>query len=131
MAAADGIDYAPKGRPAPVCAEGEFVFAAIGLDHGHIYGMCNGLTEAGGQLKWVYDPDLAKAASFVDRFPQVEVAASEAQVLDDPHVQMVAGATVPSDHLSLGPGPCWPERTTSRTSPPSRPWNSWRRRGGW
>jgi predicted dehydrogenase len=102
VATADGINYAPKGRPAPVCEQGEFVFAAIGLDHGHIYGMCNGITEAGGQLKWVYDPDVAKVASFVERFPQVEVAASEAQVLEDPDVQMVAGATVPSDHLSLG-----------------------------
>jgi len=89
---ADGMNYAPKGRPVPACEAGEFVFAAIGLDHGHIYGMCNGLTEAGGQLKWVYDPDPAKVAHFADRFPEVEVAASEAEVLDDPEIQMIAGA---------------------------------------
>jgi len=99
---ADGMNYAPKGRPVPACEAGEFVFAAVGLDHGHIYGMCNGLTEAGAQLKWVYDPDPAKVAHFADRFPEVEVAASEAEVLDDPEVQMIAGAAVPSDHLSLG-----------------------------
>jgi predicted dehydrogenase len=102
VASADGMNYAPKGRPVAACEEGEFVFAAIGLDHGHIYGMCNGLTEAGGQLKSVYDPDPAKVASLAERFPEVEVAASEAQVLDDPDVQMIAGATVPSDHLGLG-----------------------------
>ena len=102
MATTDGMNYAPKGRPVPACEEGEFVFAAIGLDHGHIYGMCNGLTEAGGQLKWVYDPDPAKVAGFADRFPEVEVADSEAEALDDPEVQMIAAATVPSDHLSLG-----------------------------
>lgn len=49
----DGMNYAPKGKPAPVVGPGEFVIAAIALDHGHIYGMCNGLTEAGATLKWV------------------------------------------------------------------------------
>ena len=60
MSAADGMNYAPEGKPAPVCKPGEFVFAATNLDHGHIQGQCNGLTEAGGTLKWVYDPDPAK-----------------------------------------------------------------------
>lgn len=57
MSNANGMTYAPKGKPAPVVKSGEFVFAASALDHGHIHGMCNGLTEAGaGTLKWVYDP---------------------------------------------------------------------------
>ena len=45
---ASGMDYAPKGKAEPVCAKGEFPVGVIGLDHGHIYGMCNGLQEAGG-----------------------------------------------------------------------------------
>ncbi|GAA3333151.1 hypothetical protein GCM10020331_096090 [Ectobacillus funiculus] len=49
-----------KEKPNPVVGEGEFRFAAISLDHGHIYGMCNGLIEAGATLKWVYDPDQEK-----------------------------------------------------------------------
>lgn len=52
----DGMNYAPKGQVNKVVEEGEFLFAAIGLDHGHIYGMCNGLIEAGGTLVAVYDP---------------------------------------------------------------------------
>jgi predicted dehydrogenase len=97
-----GMNYAPKGKPAPACEEGELILAAVGLDHGHIYGMCNGLTEAGGQLKWVYDDDPAKAAAFAQSFPSVQVAASEQQVLDDPEVQLVAGAAVPADRAALG-----------------------------
>ena len=50
MGNADGMNYMPKGRPNPVVKPGEFVFAAVGLDHGHIGGMCNGLIEAGGTL---------------------------------------------------------------------------------
>ena len=53
MQSSDGMHYAPKGKPAPVVKPGEFVFAAVGLDHGHIGGMCNGLMEAGATLKWI------------------------------------------------------------------------------
>ena len=31
-----------------------FVFAAAGLEHGHINGMVNGLLKAGGCCKWVW-----------------------------------------------------------------------------
>jgi predicted dehydrogenase len=99
---AQGMMYAPEGRPAPACGPGELRFAAVGLDHGHIFGMCNGLTEAGAELKWVFDPDPAKVAAFVDRFPQARPAAAEAQVLEDPEVALVAGANVPADHCALG-----------------------------
>ncbi len=97
-----GMSYAPKGRPAPACEEGEFVFAAVGLDHGHIHGMCNGLTEAGAQLKWVYDADPGKAAALAEQFPGAQIATAEAQVLEDPGTHLVAGATVPADHAALG-----------------------------
>ncbi|MGI8869733.1 MAG: Gfo/Idh/MocA family protein [Mycobacteriales bacterium] len=102
MPSNDGMNYAPDGRPAPVCSPGDFVFAAAGLDHGHIFGMCNGLIDAGGQLRWVYDPDPLKVASFVHRYPGVEAAPSEDAVLQDASVQLVAGAAVPADRVALG-----------------------------
>ena len=46
----DGMNYAPTGKPQPVVKPGEFIIAAAALDHGHIYGMCNGLIEAGATL---------------------------------------------------------------------------------
>ena len=60
---ADGQNYAPKGKSDPVCAPGEFPVGVIGLDHGHIFGMCNGLMEAGAGIDYVYDPDPEKIAS--------------------------------------------------------------------
>jgi len=98
----DGMNYAPEGIPAPVVKPGEFVFAAIGLDHGHIYGMSEGLLKAGATLKWVYDPDPAKATAFQARYPQAAVAVSEQQIFDDPEVRMVAAACVPDDRAALG-----------------------------
>lgn len=98
----DGMNYAPKGKPSPVVKPGEFVIAAIGLDHGHIYGMCNGLTEAGATLKWVYDPDPEKVKGFMKAFPEVKAADSEEQILNDPEVKMVCGAAVTSERCALG-----------------------------
>ena len=102
MQKSDGMNYAPQGKPAPVVKEGEFSIAAIALDHGHIYGMCNGLTEAGANLKWVYDSDPVKVKQFVDAFPGVKVASSEEEVLSDPEVKLVAGAAVTSKRCDLG-----------------------------
>ena len=98
----DGMNYAPKGKPSPVVKPGEFMIAAIGLDHGHIYGMCNGLTEAGATLKWVYDPDPEKVKGFMKAFPEVKAADSEEQVLNDPEVKLVCGAAVTSERCALG-----------------------------
>ena len=98
----DGMNYAPKGKPDPVVKVGEFVFAAAALDHGHIYGMCNGLTEAGATLKWVYDPDPEKVRKFCEVFPQAKPAASEEEILKDPEVKLVAGAAVTSERCALG-----------------------------
>jgi predicted dehydrogenase len=96
------MNYAPKGKPAPVVKPGEFVFSAVRLDHGHIYGMCNGLTEAGGTLKYVYDPDPKKVEAFVKAFPSVTVARTEAEALEDKETRLIAGAAVTSERCALG-----------------------------
>ncbi len=102
MQKSSGMNYAPKGKMAPVVKDKEFAFAAIALDHGHIYGMCNGLIEAGAWLKYVYDPDVKKVEGFCKTFPDVKVAQSEAEVLADEEIRLVAGAAVPSKRCALG-----------------------------
>ncbi|HTB79950.1 MAG TPA: Gfo/Idh/MocA family oxidoreductase [Opitutaceae bacterium] len=101
-AKADGMNYAPKGKPRPVVKPGEFVFAAMHLDHGHIYGQCNGLLEAGAELKWVYDPDPKKVEAFRAKFPQAQPAHDPGQILDDPAVRLVTAAAVPCDRGPIG-----------------------------
>jgi predicted dehydrogenase len=96
------MNYAPQGKPRPVVAPGEFAFAVIGLDHGHIYGQCNGLIEAGADLVAVYDLDPAKVAAFVKTYPQARVAHSEQEILQDARVKLVASAAVPCDRGPLG-----------------------------
>ena len=98
----DAMKYVPMGKPQPVVKGREFVFSAVRLDHGHIYGMCKGLTEAGGTLKYVYDPDKKKVAAFLKAFPQARAANSEEEALDDPETHLIAGAAVTSERCALG-----------------------------
>ncbi|HTV18368.1 MAG TPA: Gfo/Idh/MocA family oxidoreductase, partial [Polyangiaceae bacterium] len=99
---ADGASYAPKGKPNPVVKPGEFTIAAAYLDHGHITGQCNGLTEAGATLKWVHDPDPKKVADFLQKFPGTKVAESLDIILKDPEVKLVTSAAIPSQRGPVG-----------------------------
>ncbi len=102
MQRADGMNYAPTGKPNQVCEKGEFRFAVIGLDHGHIYGMCNGLLEAGAELLTVYDPDPHKVAAFCQTYKPVKTAKSQDEILEDESLQLVASASIPSERGPLG-----------------------------
>ena len=99
---ADGSDYAPEGKAAPVVEPGEFQFAAAFLDHGHIYGQCNGLIEAGATLTHVYDADPARIREFQARFPQAQAARSFDAILEDKSVQLVAAAAIPNLRAEIG-----------------------------
>ncbi|WP_374976853.1 Gfo/Idh/MocA family protein [Microbacterium trichothecenolyticum] len=96
------LKYTFDPLPEPVVGPGEFVFAAVGLDHGHIHGMVDQLVEAGATLSLVYDPDPDKVRDFLERFPQARIAASEQEVLADPEVRLVASAAIASDRAPLG-----------------------------
>ncbi|WP_028559427.1 Gfo/Idh/MocA family protein [Paenibacillus pinihumi] len=102
MSKQDGMNYAPKGKPRPVVEPGQFTFAAMALEHGHIYGMCNGLIEAGATLKFVYDPDPEKVAAFCRQYPGVTAVSSEQEILQDPDIRLVAAAAVPCERGPLG-----------------------------
>lgn len=97
----DGQMYAPVGISRLVCKPGEFTVGVIGLDHGHIYGMCNGLVEAGATVTHVWDPDRNKIAAFIKAFPAVKVETSGAAIYDNPKIDLVATAAIPSDRSSI------------------------------
>jgi predicted dehydrogenase len=88
--------------PQPVVEPGEFAFAAVGLDHGHIFGMTEGLIGAGATVTRVFDRDPERAAVFAKRFPTACIASSEQEVLEDPDVRLVATAAIPSERAPIG-----------------------------
>ncbi len=101
---ADGIYYAPvsTGKVVKTVEKGQFGFSVIGLDHGHIYAMANGLIEAGAELKKVYDEDERKVEAFVRKFPEAAVASSVDEILSDGDIRLVASAIRPDRRSSLG-----------------------------
>ena len=99
----DGMNYAPKAaKPKPVVEPNEFYFAAAHLDHGHIYGQCMGLGQAGGTLKYVYEKDEAKIAPLLESFPKAIVVENIETILDDGDIQLVASAAIPNLRGPLG-----------------------------
>src|SRR4030042_1946549 len=77
-------------------------FAAIGLNHGHIYGQVNLLLRAGAELVSFYaqEPDLV--AGFAKTYPQARLAGSAQEILEDESVHLVASAAIPNERAPLG-----------------------------
>jgi predicted dehydrogenase len=77
-------------------------FAAIGLDHRHIYDLTQDLLDAGAECVG-YNPDTTDPrvlAGFRKRFPQVLESTTE-RLLDDPSIDFVVIAARPCDRAEL------------------------------
>jgi predicted dehydrogenase len=77
-------------------------FAAVGLNHGHIYGQTEAVIRGGGELVWVYAKEPELVAAYTRRFPQARLARSEQEVLDDRSIQLVVSASIPNERAPLG-----------------------------
>jgi len=77
-------------------------FSVIGLNHGHIFGMVDSLIEGGGELVAVYSREPELLPGFTKRFPNVKIAKSESEIIDDSSIQMVASAGIPVERAPLG-----------------------------
>jgi predicted dehydrogenase len=77
-------------------------FGVININHSHIYGMVDSIIKGGGELVSFYakEPDLA--AAFSKKYPQVKLATGEAQVLEDPSIQVILSSGIPDERASLG-----------------------------
>ncbi len=77
-------------------------FAAIGLNHGHIYGQVNLLLRAGAELVVFYADEPELVAPFGETFPQARLARSKAEILEDETIHLIVSAAIPDERASLG-----------------------------
>jgi predicted dehydrogenase len=77
-------------------------FAAIGLNHGHIYGQVNALLQAGAEFVSFYAKEPELVTSFSETFPQAKLARSAEEILDDETIQLIASAAIPNERAPLG-----------------------------
>src|SRR5258708_1548178 len=82
--------------PAPVR------FGVIGLNHNHVFEMTELLLRAGAELVGFYAIEDDLAAAYVQRFPAARRLRNEAEVLEDPHIQLVASAAISNERGPLG-----------------------------
>jgi len=97
----DGQIYAPVGKYQAVCKPGEFNVGVVGLDHGHIYGMCNGLVESGASITHVCDASTERLATFVKAFPTAKIVTSESMIYENSTIDLVATAAIPSKRSGI------------------------------
>ena len=77
-------------------------FAALGLDHRHIYGMASNMMETGASFKsWWTQGEPGTLDGFDKRFPGVARADSVEAVLSDPEIDLVLIAAIPRDRADL------------------------------
>src|SRR5262245_34947864 len=77
-------------------------FAAIGLDHAHIYGMTRAIQRGGGTLVSFFAQDPEQIAAYRKEFGDIKLARSEAEILEDKSIQLVLGAPIPDLRAPLG-----------------------------
>jgi predicted dehydrogenase len=82
-------------------AEQPIRFAAIGLNHNHIYGQCKMLLEAGAELVSYYAPEPELAAEFGSKYPQARLARSAQEIYDDESVHLIATAGIASERAGI------------------------------
>lgn len=85
----------------PAKLDKPFVIGVSGLAHGHIFGMCGALINAGATLKSVYESDPKLIASFLKRYPNVKVVDTEDEILNDPEIDLVASADIPVERAGV------------------------------
>jgi predicted dehydrogenase len=77
-------------------------FSVIGANHGHIYGQTDLLRRAGAELVSFQALEDDLAAEFGKRYPGARRATDRREILEDPRIQLVVSAAIPSDRAPLG-----------------------------
>jgi predicted dehydrogenase len=77
-------------------------FAAIGLNHNHIYGQTSLLLRAGAELVSFHAPEAELAAEYAKAYPQARLAPSAQEILEDNSIQLIISAGIPCARAPLG-----------------------------
>ncbi|MEX0969393.1 MAG: Gfo/Idh/MocA family oxidoreductase [Paracoccaceae bacterium] len=77
-------------------------FAAIGIDHRHIYGMAANIAAAGGEfVGWQTDGTPNTVDGFIERFANVPRAASVEDLLNNPEINLILLSGIPAERAAI------------------------------
>ena len=92
----------PKNVIAGFSPESRIRFSVININHNHIFGMVNSVIKGGGQLVAVFAKEADLLAGFTKQFPQVKIASSEKEILEDNSIQLILSSGIPDERAPLG-----------------------------
>ena len=76
-------------------------FAAIGLNHGHIYGQVNCLLAAGAELVAFHAPEHDLAKIFSETYPDAKRVGDRAAILEDRSIHLVVTAAILDERAGI------------------------------
>ena len=90
-------------RPAQTGEEPKYhiKFAVCGMSHDHIYGMIGAVERGGGELVAAWGGEEDKVAAFRKRFPDVKIAKTQEEILDNPSVQLVLTSQIANERAGI------------------------------
>ncbi|HLA45041.1 MAG TPA: Gfo/Idh/MocA family oxidoreductase [Aggregatilineales bacterium] len=77
-------------------------FAAIGANHNHIFNQCSVLLAAGAEMVWYFDDEPGRINQFAERYPQVPLARSIEEILEDESLHLIACSVIPDERAAIG-----------------------------
>ena len=76
-------------------------FAAIGINHAHIYGQVDCLLDAGAQFTAFHAIEDDLAAAFGAKYPQARRVTDPRAILEDPAISVVLTSAIPADRAAI------------------------------
>tara|TARA_R110002124_G_scaffold109676_23_gene263017 strand:+ start:2022 stop:3041 length:1020 start_codon:yes stop_codon:yes gene_type:complete len=76
-------------------------FAAIGINHSHIYGQVECLKRAGAQFVAFHAVEDDLAAAFSEKFPEARRVADASEILEDASIAVITTAAIPADRAAI------------------------------
>jgi hypothetical protein len=83
-------------------AEPRIRFSVIGINHNHINSQVDAVIRGGGELVSLYAKEENLIADFTKRYPQVKLAGSEKEILEDKSIQLILSSAIPVDRAGIG-----------------------------
>src|ERR1700675_1453518 len=77
-------------------------FSVIGVNHDHIYTQVEAARRGGGEPVSFYAKEPELATAFSKHYPDVKLAGSEKEILEDPSIKLILSASIPADRAPLG-----------------------------
>jgi len=76
-------------------------FAAIGINHAHIYGQVDCLKRAGARFVAFHAPEDDLAKAFGEKYPEARRVAEAREILENPAIAVIVTAAIPGDRAAI------------------------------